>query len=174
MLDDQLFQIGIIAGTHGLRGDLKVRTETSGSQVLLDSDAVMLYCTDGQHLTVDVVKASVHKQMILLKLKGYDHINHVQALLGAKVMMDYDQFPALEDGDYYWHQLEGLTVVDSNLGELGILTSVLETSAHDLYVAKGSHGEVMFPAVEAFIDEIDIEHGQMKVSLPDGLIDLNG
>ncbi|MEA3464671.1 MAG: ribosome maturation factor RimM [Thermodesulfobacteriota bacterium] len=172
--DDPLFQVGIISGTHGLRGDLKVRTETTGSQVLLESESVMLHCSDGQRLAVDVVKASVHKQMILLKLQGYDHVNHVGALIGAKVMLAYDQFPALEDGSYYWHQLEGLTVVDSNLGGLGILTSVLETAGHDLYVVKGVHGEVMFPAVDAFIDEIDIEQEQMKVTLPDGLIDLNG
>ncbi len=173
MVDEKLFQVGVIIGTHGLRGDLKVRTETSGSQLLLDTDNVVLQCSDGKQLTLDIVKAAVHKNRILLKLKGYDHINQVDNLLNAKLLLPLDQFPVLDSGDYYWHQLEGITVVDQVAGELGVLSALQETNGHDLYVVQGSHGEIIFPAVDAFIDEIDIEHGQMKVTLPDGLIDLN-
>jgi 16S rRNA processing protein RimM len=172
--EDSLVEAGTIAGTHGLKGDLKVRPNTNGSQVLLGAESVVLHCNDGRQLTIDVVKTSMHKQIILLVLAGYDHINKVQELLGAKVFMAYEQFPQLDAGNHYWHQLQGLQVVDSQLGDLGRLTSVLETSGHDVYVAEGVHGEVMFPAVEAFIDEIDLEQGQMRVTLPDGLIELNG
>lgn len=174
MTEDSLVETGTIAGTHGLRGDLKVRPTTNGSQVLLGAETVVLHCTDGRQLTVGVVKTSMHKQIILLTLEGYDHIDKVQGLLSAKVFMACEQFPELEAGSHYWHQLQGLQVVDSQLGDIGTLTSVLETSGHDVYVAEGVHGEVMFPAVEAFIDEIDLEQGQMRVTLPDGLIELNG
>jgi 16S rRNA processing protein RimM len=172
--EDSLVEAGTISGTHGLKGDLKVRPNTNGSQVLLGAKKVVLECCDGKRLTINVVKASMHKQTVLLVLEGYNHINEVQGLLNAKVFMAYEQFPELEDGNYYWHQLQGLQVVDSRLGTIGVLTSVLETGGHDVYVAEGDHGEVMFPAVEAFIDEIDLEQGQMKVTLPDGLIELNG
>jgi len=172
--EDSLVEAGTITGTHGLRGDLKIRPNTNGSQVLLGAESVTLHCSDGRKLTIDVVKTSLHKQIILLTLEGYDHINKVEGLLGAKVFMAYEQFPELEEGSHYWHQLQGLQVVDSQLGDLGTLTSVLETNGHDVYVTEGVHGEVMFPAVEAFIDEIDLEQGQMRVTLPDGLIELNG
>ncbi|MBW2184983.1 MAG: 16S rRNA processing protein RimM [Deltaproteobacteria bacterium] len=174
MAEETLVEAGTIAGTHGLRGDLKVRPNTNGSQVLFGAECVTLFCKDGRQLTIDVVKTSMHKQIVLLTLEGYDHIDKVEGFLGAKVFMAYEQFPQLEDGCHYWHQLQGLQVVDSQLGDLGSLTSVLETSGHDVYVAEGCHGEVMFPAVEAFIDEIDLEQGQMRVTLPDGLIELNG
>lgn len=174
MTEELLVEAGVIAGTHGLRGDLKVRPTTNGSQVLLGAESVVLSCKNGRKLTVGVIKTSMHKQIVLLTLEGYNHIDKVEELLGAKVFMAYNQFPELEAGCYYWHQLQGLKVVDSQLGDLGTLTSVLETSAHDVYVSEGVHGEVMFPAVEAFIDEIDLEQGQMRVTLPDGLIELNG
>jgi 16S rRNA processing protein RimM len=172
--DTSLFQVGTIFGTHGLRGDLKVHTDTAGSEVLLGVSELLLHCADGQHLVVDVSKAWVHKQNILLHLRTYDHIDSVASLINAKIMLAYDRFPPLAEGDYYWHQLEGLQVVDSQCGVIGTLTAVVETGAHDIYVAQGLHGEVMFPAVDAFIDEIDLEAGHMLVTLPTGLVDLNG
>lgn len=171
---NQMFEVGTVVGTHGLRGDLKVRTETPNSEVLLDASEVQLCCTDGRRLTADVAKASVHKQMILLKLKGYEHVNKVQELVGAKVFMALDELPDLDDDTLYWHQLEGLQVVDQATGALGVLTSIMETAGHDLYVVRGPQGEVMFPAVEAFIEEIDLEQRVMRVKLPEGLIEING
>lgn len=162
-----------MTGSHGLRGDLKVRTVTSGSQVLLDADRVTLQCRNGQRLEAEVITASVHKQQILLRLAGYEDVNQIGMLLGAEVLMSLARLPELEDDSCYWHQLEGLQVVDSSLGEIGILTRVFETAGHDVYVTEGRYGEVMIPAVAAFITAVDLEHRVMKVTLPEGLIELN-
>lgn len=172
--ENQMFHVGTIIGTHGLRGDLKVRPQTSGSQVLLDATTIQLQASDGRKLTAGVVKASQHKQVILLVLKGYEHINKVENLVGSEVYMALDELPELEEDSLYWHQLEGLKVVDRRQGELGVLSSVLETGGHDVYIARSSRGEVMFPAVDAFIEEVDLEQGVMRVDLPDGLVELNG
>lgn len=171
---DPLFELGTITTTHGLRGDLKVRTDAIGTQVLLVADSVLLLCADGKQLSVDIAKASIHKHSILLRLRGYEHINSVAPFINAKVMLAYDKLPELEDGDYYWHQLEGLQVDDSKLGKIGRVSALLETAAHDIYVVEGDYGEVMIPAVEPFIDEIDITAGRIRVTLPAGLVDLNG
>ncbi|MCD6527424.1 MAG: 16S rRNA processing protein RimM [Desulfuromonas sp.] len=172
--ENQLFHVGTIIGTHGLRGDLKIRPQTSGSQALLDASTIELQCSDGRKLTADVVKASMHKQMVLLLLKGYDHINKVEGLTGAEVYMALDELADLEEDSLYWHQLEGLQVIDRQQGDIGVLSSILETGGHDVYITRSSRGEVMFPAVDAFIEEIDLERGVMRVNLPDGLIELNG
>lgn len=171
--DDQLLELGTITTTHGLRGDLKVRTDATGTQVLLNADTLVLDCVDGEQVSVDVVKASIHKHGILLRLRGYEHINSVGHLINAKVLFPYNELPDLDNGDYYWHQLEGLLVVDSKHGVIGKITASLDTAAHDIYVVEGVNGEVMIPAVDQFIDDIDIEAGQMKVTLPAGLVDLN-
>nr|WP_320115346.1 ribosome maturation factor RimM [uncultured Desulfuromonas sp.] len=168
-----LFHAGTIIGTHGLRGDLKIRPLTSGSRALLEATRVELVCRDSRRVVADVRKSSWHKQVILLVLKGFEHISKVEAFVGAEVYMAFDELPDLDDDSLYWHQLEGLQVVDKQAGVLGVLTSLLETGGHDVYVVEGPHGDVMFPAVDALIEEIDLEQGIMHVDLPEGLIEVN-
>nr|WP_320048519.1 ribosome maturation factor RimM [uncultured Desulfuromonas sp.] len=169
-----LFHVGTIIGTHGLRGDLKIRPLTSGSRALVGASRIELVCRDQHRVVADVQKSSWHKQFVLLVLKGFEHINKVESFVGAEVYMAYDELPDLEEDSLYWHQLEGLQVVDKQVGLLGVLTSLLETGGHDVYVVQGPHGEVMFPAVDALIDSIDLEQGIMHVDLPEGLVEVNG
>jgi 16S rRNA processing protein RimM len=173
-MSQQQFHVGTIIGTHGLRGDLKIRPVTSGSQVLLEASRVELVCRDNRRVVADVVKSSWHKQLVLLVLKGFEHINKVESLVGGEVYMAMDELPDLDEDSLYWHQLEGLQVVDRRAGELGVLTSLLETGGHDVYIVHGPHGDVMFPAVAAMVEEIDLEQGVMYVNLPEGLVELNG
>lgn len=174
MTDGGLLHIGTISGTHGLRGDLKVRPTAEGLHVLLSAAELRLACPDGKQISVQVAKSAPHKQGVLLHLKGLDHINAVESLVNADIVLPYDHLPELEEGEYYWHQLEGLQVVDSEHGILGTLISTLETGAHEIYVVKGDHGEIMIPAVDAFIKDIDVQGGTMQVTVPAGLVDLNG
>lgn len=169
----QMFHAGTIVGTHGLRGDLKIRPVTSGSTALLDAVRLELVCRDNRRVTADVVRSSWHKQHVLLVLKGFDHINKVEAFVGAEVYMALDELPELDDDSLYWHQLEGLQVVDRTAGTLGVLTSLLDNGGHDVYIVTGPYGEVMFPAVEALVVEVDLEQGIIHVDLPEGLLEIN-
>ncbi len=171
---DPLLHIGTVTGTHGLRGDLKVCPAGFGLPVLLGVSTAILCCADGKQVTAEIAKIAPHKQSALLHLKGFEHINSVELFINAKIMLAADQLPELDEGEHYWHQLEGLQVVDSDRGVIGTLVAMLETGAHEIYVVDGDHGEIMIPAVEAFIDDIDLQAGQMQVTLPAGLVDLNG
>jgi len=171
---DPLLHIGTITGTHGLRGDLKVHPADFGLQILLEIGKVVLSCADGKQVEVEVAKAAPHKHSALLHLKGFEHINSVEPFVHAQLMVAADHLPELDEGEYYWHELEGLQVVDTELGVIGKLVAMLETGAHDIYVVDGDHGEVMIPAVAAFINDIDLHAGQMQVTVPAGLVDLNG
>ncbi len=152
---------------------MKIRPVTSGSQALLEATQVELVCRDNRRVVADVAKSSWHKQQILLVLKGFEHINKIESFVGAEVYMAMDELPDLDEDSHYWHQLEGLQVVDKRAGKLGVLTSLLETGAHDVYVVDGPHGEVMFPAVAALITDIDLDQGVIQVDLPDGLVEIN-
>jgi 16S rRNA processing protein RimM len=63
-----------------------------------------------------------------------------------------------------------MLVRDLVKGELGCLVDMFTTAAHDTYVVDGPYGEVLIPAVEQFILDIDHEKGLMQVDLPEGLV----
>jgi len=167
---ESLLEIGKIVGTHGLRGDLKVRLPSGDPEILLDADQVTLHLPSGEKLTVEPARQSLHKGQVLLRLQGYDSIDQVEEMVGAQVLLHEAQLPALEEDEYYWADLKGLQVVDQQKGVLGKLHQMFTTAAHDTYVVTGPYGEVLIPAVSQFIQEINLDQQVMKVDLPEGLV----
>ncbi|HXE73876.1 MAG TPA: ribosome maturation factor RimM, partial [Candidatus Nitrosotenuis sp.] len=73
----------------------------------------------------------------------------------------------LEEGEYWHFQLEGLEVRTPEGEVVGRLTAVLSTPAHDIYAVAGPRGEVLIPAVEEYVLEVNLERGVMTVKLPE-------
>ncbi len=167
---ESLLDVGKIVGTHGLRGDLKVRLHSGDPEVLLAADQVTLRLPSGEQLAATPVRQSVHKGQVLLRLQGFENLNLVEQMVGGQVLLPEDQLPELDEDEYYWAQLKGLQVVDRQRGPIGELHQMFTTAAHDTYVVTGVYGEVLIPAVAQFVLEIDLEKRIMNVDLPDGLI----
>lgn len=172
-LADPLVEIAKVAGTHGLKGDLKVRANSGEPQLLLDADEFHLRLTTGKTLAVQPSRQVLHKGQVLLRLKGYESIDLVEPFVGASVLLAESLLPALDDSEYYWSQLKGLAVIDKQRGPIGHLQEMFSTAAHDTYIVKGSLGEIMIPAVAQFVLEIDLQERVVRVDLPDGLVPEN-
>lgn len=164
------FAVGAVVAVHGLRGDLKVRPLTADSDALVSATRLLLVDRKGHQLPVVPLRVVAHKGNYLLRLHGMEHIDAVEGLVGREVRMLYEDLPELADDEHYWHQLQGLRVVDRQRGELGQLDDLLATGAHDLYVVNGRFGEVLIPAVGRFVLDIDLDAGVMSVDLPQGLV----
>lgn len=167
---DRLFQFGVIVGTHGLRGDLKVRPLTADSRSLFFARQVLIRDKSGRVQVHEPARVAQHKNNLLLRLRDLNDVDSVQPLVGRELLMRYQDLPALDDDEFYWYQLQGLRVIDRSRGELGLLDDLMETGAHDIYVVHGRFGEVMIPAVSQFVLEINPAAGEMIVDLPEGLV----
>jgi 16S rRNA processing protein RimM len=75
----------------------------------------------------------------------------------------------LEEGEYYHFQLIGVRVETEDGEWLGQVAKVLETRAHDVYVVRGPRGEVLLPAVDELVLELDLESKRMVVHLLPGM-----
>ncbi len=170
---DELIHLGAVIGTHGLRGDLKVRPATEESSALLAAREVFIRDRDGAISVRAVARVKEHKGNFLLLLCGLDDINAVQSLLGADVLMRRADLPDLDEEEFYWFELEGMAVADLRCGDLGVIEEVFTTAAHDIYVVRGRYGEVLIPAVAEFVVEIDRDGRRMTVDLPEGLVPEN-
>ncbi len=167
---ERLLEIGRIVGTHGLKGDLKVRPSFGDPELLLAIEQIMLRLPSGDELTVEPSRQSLHKGQVLLRLQGYESINQAEPLVGGSILLPQELLPELDSDEYYWHQLEGIEVIDAQSGSIGCIQDMFTTAAHDTYVVKGRFGEVLIPAVEQFIQEVNLEEKIMHVDLPEGLI----
>ncbi|MEZ4600135.1 MAG: ribosome maturation factor RimM [Syntrophotaleaceae bacterium] len=166
--------LGVVIGTHGLRGDLKVRALSPDFNLLLDVKRVLLRQGSKPDAVCGVRRSTVHKgNLILLRLAEFETVEEAEWLNGAEVLAYREDLPAPVDGKRFWFQLQGLTAIDRQLGELGVLEDLFQTGAHDIYVVQGPYGEVMIPAVPQFIVEVDEEQGRILFDLPEGLVPKN-
>ena len=168
--EDELFLLGKVTGTHGLRGDLKVRPLADNSDSLLGAGQVFFRRAGSEPQRMVPVRVSLHKGNYLLRLQGLAGIDAVQGLVGCEVLMRYADLAELPEDEFYWFQLEGMVVADSEQGELGTIEEIFTTAAHDVWVVRGRHGEVLIPAVDEFILEVDREGRRVTVALPEGLV----
>lgn len=121
---------------------------------------------DGKPLEVQA--ARVHKTALLVKLKGYEDVNAAMALKGKRVSIARKD-AKLAPGQFFLADLIGLTVKDEAGQVIGTLTEVLTPSIQNVYVVEGEGGKRMIPAVAEFIKKVDLDAGEMIVSLIEGM-----
>jgi 16S rRNA processing protein RimM len=165
-----LLEVGVIIGTHGLRGDLKIRPLPTGDLALPGAREVYLKDSKGLPVLHEAVRSSQHKQNVLLHLVGLENVTDAEPLIGSSVWMATADLPELDDEQYYWSDLEDLEVIDRQHGPLGRVSGMFTTSAHDILEVEGSRGEILIPAIEPFLVEVDRDKGQLHVDLPQGLV----
>ncbi len=166
----KVLRLGVVTGTHGLRGELKLREEDPDFSVLLEHDELYLQKAGNPLVACRIVQRGSVRGNLLVKLAGYDSVEAVSGLVGAAVLVDAASLPKLPRGCHYWHQLRGLRAVDKKEGDLGTLDKVFSTAAHDIYVVNGRFGEVLIPVVDQFITEVNLATGCIHFDLPEGLV----
>jgi len=171
--DTFFFALGRIVKTHGIRGEVQVYSY-SDIEYFFDYKDIFVQDKYGDKVPQRIVKARVKKgQSVILTLEGVVDITQAGSLVDTEIFLDRAKLSPLAEGEYYWHEIEGLSVVSAGGEELGILSDVLATGAHDVYVVKGDKGEILVPAVEQIVKKIDFKKGVMVVDLPPGLIEAN-
>ena len=158
-----------MAGVHGLRGGLKLRPDAATATTDPEGITALGEVEIGgkRHRVLDAGRL---KGQILLRLEGIDTRDQAESLIGQEVKGDASRFPPLPEGEYYWFQILGLPVHHAADGELlGHLQEIIPTPGHDVYVVHCGEKELLLPAVEGVITEINLEEGWIKVEPPPGL-----
>ena len=158
--------------THGVRGQLRVFLFSGEFSSISGLTSVMLRTSQGIMEVFEVAGAAHHGKKFLLTLRNLDTIDQVQHLVGRELYIRSEQLPSLPDGEFYWRDLVGLRVVTEQGEMLGLLTEIIATGSNDVYVVQGDGREYLIPALEEVILEVKLNEGIMKVSPPEGLLDL--
>ena len=169
---DELIPVGKISATHGIRGLLKLRSYSGNIESLLRSETVLLKGKGGVLREFGLNSVSAHAGGFLLALDGFSDIDQVQSLVGCELCLKRSQLPEPEEGEYYWRDLIGLTVVTDQGVVLGPISDIFETGSSDIYVVKGENKEYLIPAIADVVSEIDIPDNRMIITPLDGLLDL--
>ncbi|MGF6988872.1 16S rRNA processing protein RimM [Lachnospiraceae bacterium PM6-15] len=167
---EDLLRVGVISSTHGIRGEVKVYPTTDEKERFLELNEVILD-TGKEKRVLTIAGVKFFKNMVILKFKGIDNINDIEKYRQCELFVTREDATPLEEDEYYFGDLIGLTVFDEEHKEIGRLTDILETGANDVYVVKTVEGkELLLPAIRDCIKEIDIEGQKMTVHIMEGLL----
>lgn len=163
-----LIRIGKIVNTQGLKGDIRIYPDTDYAERFEEIEYLHV---EGLDKPLYITKVRYKKNLAIVKFEGIDHINDAEALKNKLVYTEKLDNNDLEEDRYYVEDLLGIKVVDRVKGEIGVLKEILQNPAHDLYVIKTLDGrEVLIPAVQEFIDEVNLDERVMYMTLIDGLL----
>lgn len=162
-----LIRIGKIVNTQGLKGDVRIYPDTDDVKRFEDLEKIYV---EGQEEPLYITKVRYKKNLAIVKFRGLDHINDVEKYKNKVIYTEKLSQEDLEEDRYYVEDLIGMVVIDEHKGEIGVLKDIIQNPAHDLYLVKTPTEEVLIPAVEAFILEVDLESRIIRTSLIEGFL----
>lgn len=163
--------VGRIAAPHGVRGEVEVEIHTDFPQRFVP-EARFLVGERKVAMTVERVRP--FKKRLLIKFREIVDRTAAERMRGAWIHVPIEEAWPLEEGEYYEHEIVGLEVWTETGEYLGVVDHIIYTGANDVYVVVGPKGEVLLPAIEEVIREIDLERERMTVHLLPGLIEEQG
>jgi 16S rRNA processing protein RimM len=111
-------------------------------------------------------------KFVLVKFKEVNDISHAESLRELYLKVDRENAVKLPEGRFFISDLIECRVFEEDGNILGKLTDVIQTGSNDVYVVMGENKrEILIPALKSVVKEINIEAGEIIVSLPEGLID---
>ncbi|WP_438951657.1 ribosome maturation factor RimM [Porticoccus sp.] len=159
--------IGRITAVHGVKGWLKIHSFTEPSDNIFDYQPWWLNIA-GNWQKMRVTEQRFTAKGLMVHLAEIDDRDQARVYCQRDIYVAKKQLPVLDDGQYYWHQLEGMTVLTSQGIRLGIVESLMETGANDVLIVKGDDGsldqeERLIPYTDQFVLNIDLGTGMIEV-----------
>ena len=167
--------VGVIRKAHGVRGEASIEPWTDSPERFTELEAVTLVAPDEsktREVTIEAVRE--HGERALVKFAGIDSPEEIQTLRNWTVEIPEAEARALEEDEYFLHDLVGLTLIDADGRERGVVTDIAEGGGGLLLNVKRADGrEFELPFAADLCTEINLAEKRIVVALPEGLDDLD-
>jgi 16S rRNA processing protein RimM len=150
--------LGRLLGVHGVRGWLKVYSETSPLENIFHYTPWLI---DGDAHRVLAWRR--HGKGLVAQLQGYEDRDQARALSGKTIAIRRDQLPPPSADECYWVDLQGLQVETSEGVALGQVSHLIETGANDVLVVRGERERLLPFVWGQCVLEVDFEAGRLLV-----------
>lgn len=137
----ELVSLGRIGSPYGVKGWFKLVSHTQPRENIL-TYRHFTGIINGAERALEMSEAKVHGKGLVAHLVGVDTPEDLRLMTGMELMVMRSELPELGAEDYYWHQLQGLQVINSAEQLLGRIDCLLETGANDVMIVKPCEGSL--------------------------------
>lgn len=179
-----LVPLGRLVNTHGVGGEVKLLPYAFPCPTLHTGLLVYLHSEGGSAANAVIESAVIEKvrprqPFLLVAFQGITSLDQASALRDKIVAVEESVLPPLQDGEFYYYQVIGLSVLTTTGQELGTIRQVFfsggqnvgQNIGHDVWVVRDHNKEYLIPAVDDIVRSIDIPKQQAVIDPPDGLLD---
>lgn len=169
----EYLNVGKIVNTHGIRGEVRVISQTDFPEERYKKGAKLTLFREGkQPLVLVIANHRKHKNFDLLTFEGYPNINDVEVFRNGILKVAEEDLTDLEENEFYYYEIIGLPVIDENGKELGKIKEILSPGANDVWVVqRKGQKDALIPYIESVVKKIDLENEEIHVEIPEGLLD---
>lgn len=163
----ETIKIGVIANTHGLKGEVKVKSCSGFNEERFQKGKTLYLAFQNQMVEVKVQSYRENKGFVYVSFVGLQDINTVEKYKGSEVFINKDDIHALAEDEVYYSDLLDCEVFDEEKQLIGKVTDLLETGAN---VVLRINETILVPYVKAFVKEVDVENKKITIHVMDGLL----
>ena len=170
MTKDECYRLGNITKPFGYKGQMVFYLDVDSPQDYSDLDSVFIETKTGlvpYFFKVDNINGN--KAVVTFEDLTPDEAH---ALAGHDLYLPLDLLPKLTGNQFYFHEVIGFRVVDSQYGDIGTLQSIIEYPAQPLFQIVKEGKEILIPVIDPVIKLVDRENKTLHIDAPNGLIEL--
>ncbi|HEV8485690.1 MAG TPA: ribosome maturation factor RimM [Blastocatellia bacterium] len=165
--------IARIVKARGIKGEVACDILTDFPERFQSVHPVTVSLPGGERLRLTIQNNWFHKGRVVLKFEGYDTMSAAEQLVGASVLIAESAQMALEEGEFYEHEIVGSRVTSLGGRFVGRVTRLMRTGGTDLLVVEGEDArEHLIPFTEDICTDVDVKGKLILIRPPEGLLDL--
>ena len=159
--EDEIICVGRIIGAQGVKGWVRVFSDTSPRENILSYSPWKIQTGDRMQ-TVEV-NGRLQGKNVVVKLAGVEDRDAAIELVGSKIYILPEQLPKLDEGEYYWSDLIGLEVESLQAEPLGTIETMMETGANDVMVLQGDRERLIPFVINDVVRKVDLTNNRVVV-----------
>ena len=159
--DDESICVGHIIGIQGVKGWVKVFSDTSPRENILNYSPWKI--ETGEKIMNVAVNGRLHGKNVIAQIDGVEDRDLAAELIGSKIYIEPGQLPKLTEGEYYWSDLIGMKVESLESEPLGTVETMMETGANDVMVLQGDRERLIPFVIDEIVREVDLANKRVVV-----------
>lgn len=149
--------VGRLGRPHGIKGWMKLYSYTDPLENIFNYPTWFIQPDHNSSNTISVEEWKAQDTSLLVKIIGCDTPEDAKLYTNREISIPREFLPEIPDDEYYWTDLEGLTVIRKpDQATLGIVDHLFETGANDVMVVKGDKEELI-PFIKSVIIDVDLK-----------------
>lgn len=162
-MTDEKIKIGKIIGTFGIKGELKVYSESDFVEYRFRKNANITLISSKNSLECTIFSFRYHNKNLLIKINDLNDINLVEKYVGYDIYADASDEPNLDENEYYIDDLVGINVYDEANNYIGKVEDFIEVPQGYIMEIRNNSQKMLIPFVDEYVLEIDEEKMIIKV-----------